>query len=216
VGIAAVAVAALFAACGGGSSGDSNEPSGNFQVKVTSASFPSHQAVGQTSLMKIDVTNTGKKTVPTLAVSVEIEGKEGEGAQIPFAIHVPETGLANGDRPVWVLAATYPRLAGSSEPGGATTSGSKTYSFGPLKPGKSVEAVWKLSAVRPGKYTVAYEVGAGLSGEAHAKTASGVAPGGSFVTDISTELPETEVNGAGEIVEVGSGSEGSSSGGTGG
>ena len=56
--------------------------------------------------------------------------------------------------------------------------------------------------MRPGKYTVGYEVGAGLSGEAKAKTSSGVAPGGSFVADISTALPETEVNGAGEIVEI--------------
>jgi len=75
-------------------------------------------------------------------------------------------------------------------------------SGGALKPGKSVKAVWKLSAVRPGKYTVAYQVGAGLSAETKAKTSSGVTPGGSFVADITTELPETEVNGAGEIVEI--------------
>ena len=204
MGSAALAVAALLAACGGGSSADSNEPTGNFRVTVTKASFPSHQAVGQTSLMEIDVRNEGKRTVPNLNVSVDIKGKEGEGSQIPFAVHLPEPGLANSDRPVWVLAATYPRLAGSSEPGGATTSGSKTYSFGPLKPGKTVEAVWKLSAVRAGKYTVAYEVDAGFGAKTKAKTAGGVVPGGSFVADISTELPETEVNGAGEIVEIGS------------
>ncbi len=201
MGSAALAVAALLAACGGSSS-DSNEPAGNYQVKVTDASFPARQFVGQTSLMKIDVKNTGKKTVPALVVAVDIKGKEGETAQIPFSIHEPDPELANGDRPVWVLSATYPRLAGSSDPGGAETSSPGTYSFGALKPGKSVEAVWKLSAVRPGKYTIAYEVGAGLGGEVKAKTSSGVSPGGSFVTDISTELPETEVNGAGEIVEI--------------
>jgi hypothetical protein len=201
VGSAALAVAALLAACGGSSS-DSNQPAGNYQVKVTGASFPAHQFVGQTSLMKIDVENDGKKTVPALVVSVSIEGKEGESAQIPFSVHEPDPELANGDRPVWVLSATYPRLAGSSAPGGAATSSQGTYSFGPLKPGKSIEAVWKLSATRPGKYTVAYQVGAGLNSEAKARTASGVVPGGSFVTEISTELPETEVNGAGEIVEI--------------
>jgi hypothetical protein len=196
-----LAVAALLAACGGSSS-DSNQRAGNYQVKVTGASFPSRQFVGQTSLMKIDVRNTGKKTVPALTVTVNLEGKEGEAAQIPFAVHDPEPGLANGDRPVWVLAATYPRRAGSSAPGGAGTSSISTYSFGPLKAGKTVEAVWKLSAVRPGKYTLAYEVGAGLDAETKAKTSSGVAPGGSFVADISTSLPETEVNAAGEIVEI--------------
>jgi hypothetical protein len=201
VGSAALAVAALLAACGGSSS-DSGEPAGTYQVKVTRASFPPRQFVGQTTLMKIDVENDGKKTVPSLTVSVNIKGKEGETAQIPFSVHEPDPELANGDRPVWVLSASYPRRAGSSDPGGAGTSSPGTYSFGALKPGKSVAAVWKLSAVRPGKYTIAYQVGAGLSGEVKAKTSSGVAPGGSFVTEISTELPETEINGAGEIVEI--------------
>lgn len=202
MGSAVLALAALLAACGGGSGSDSNEKAGTYKVAVTDASFPAKQFIGQTSLMQIDVKNTGDKTVPALTVTVDVGGKEGEEARIPFAIHDPQPGLAGPDRPVWVLAATYPRLVGSSEPGGAETSNAKTYSFGPLKPGKSVEAVWKLSAVRAGKYTIAYEIDAGLSGEAKAKTASGVPPGGTFVADITTKLPDTEVNGAGEIVEI--------------
>jgi hypothetical protein len=194
-------MAALLAACGESSS-DSNETAGTYRVQVTKASFPSRQFVGQTSLMKIDVSNTGKKTVPALTVTMNIEGKEGEAARIPFAVHTTQPGLANGDRPVWVLSARYPRLNGSTTRAGAETSAPKTYSFGAIKPGKSVEAVWQLSAVRPGKYTVAYEVDAGLDGEAKATTSGGVAPGGSFVADITTSLPETEVNGAGEIVEI--------------
>jgi hypothetical protein len=196
-----MAMAVLIAACGGSSS-DSGEPTGKFPVAVTEASFPSHQFIGQTSLMKIDVKNSGEKTVPNLSVTVEIEGEAGEDARIPFAVSDPAPGLAGRDRPVWVLAATYPRLEGASTPGGAETTTSKTYAFGPVKPGKSVEAVWKLSVVRPGKFTVAYEVGAGLTSKTKAETSSGVAPGGSFVTDITTELPETEVNAAGEIVEI--------------
>src|SRR6202000_1402416 len=130
--------------------------------------------------------NTGEKTVPALVVTVNLEGKEGEDARIPFAVRDPQTGLAGPDRPIWVLAATYPRLANSSEPGGAETSNLKTYTFGPLKPGKSVEAVWKLSAVRAGKYTLGYEVGAGLNRQAKAKTPSRVRPGGTFVADNNT------------------------------
>jgi hypothetical protein len=212
VGSAALALAALLAACGESSS-DSNEAAGNYQVQVTKASFPSKQFVGQTSLMKIDITNTGKKTVPTLTVTMNIEGEEGEAARIPFAVHTTQPGLANADRPVWVLSANYPRLSGSTTRAGAETSAPKTYSFGAVKPGKSVEAVWKLSAVRPGKYTVAYEIDAGLDGEAKAKTSGGVAPGGSFVADITTALPETEVNAAGEIVEIQQGSGKQNSGG---
>jgi hypothetical protein len=195
-------VAALLSACGTSSSSDSNERPGTYEVAVTHAGFPTKQFIGQTSLMQIGVKNTGKKTVPALTVTINVEGAEGEEARIPFAIHDPQPGLAGPDRPVWVLSATYPRLVGSSEPGGAETSNAKTYSFGPLKPGKSVEAVWKLSAVRAGKYTVGYEVDAGLGGEARAETAGGVRPGGTFVAEITTKVPETEVNGAGEIVEI--------------
>lgn len=194
-------MAVLLGACGESSS-DSGERAGTYPVKVTAASFPVAQHVGQTSLLKLAVRNTGKHTVPALTVTINVKGEQGEGSAIPFAIHDPQAGLANADRPVWVLAASYPRLEGSSDPGGATSSSSKTYTFGALAPGKSVAAVWKLSAVRPGKYTLVYSVGAGFSTEAKAVTKGGVAPGGTIVSDISTELPETEVNGAGEIVEI--------------
>jgi hypothetical protein len=206
VGSAVLAVAVLLAACGGSSS-DSNEKPGTYQLKVTGASFPARQHVGQTSLLKIDVENDGKKTVPALTIALNIKGKEGEAAQIPFSVHEPDPELANGDRPVWVLSEGYPRPGGSTDPGGADTSSPGTYTLGALKPGKSIEAVWKLSAVRPGKYTVAYDVGAGLTAETKAKTSSGVAPGGTFVTEISTSLPETEVNGGGEVVEIEGGKE---------
>jgi hypothetical protein len=194
-------VAVLLGACGESSS-DSSERAGSYPVEVTSASFPAKQDVGQTSLLKLAVRNTGKHTIPALTMTINVKGKEGEGSAIPFAIHDPQPGLANGDRPVWVLAATYPRLEGSADPGGASTSTSKTYSFGAVKPGQSVAAVWKLSAVKPGKYTLVYGIDAGNSGEAKAVTKGGVAPGGTIVAEISTELPETEVNGAGEIVEI--------------
>ena len=201
MGSAVLAMAVLLAACGESSS-DSNQRAGNYEVKVTDASFPAKQFIGQTSLLKIDARNTSNKTVPDLTVTVNIKGKHGEAARIPFAVHDPQPGLANGDRPVWVLSATYPRLEGSKVPAGAETSAPKTYAFGEVKPGHTVEAVWKLSAVRPGKYTVAYEIDAGLGTETKAVTAGGSPPGGTFVTQISTALPETEVNGAGEIVEI--------------
>jgi hypothetical protein len=199
-----VAVAVLLAACGDDSPSGANgagEPAGTYHVRVTHASFPAEQDVGQTSLLRLGFRNGGRKTVPALAVSISIAGKQGQGSSLPFAIHDPTPGLAQADRPVWVLAATYPRLQGSSDPGGTSTSNSKTFAFGPLKPGKTVDAVWKLSAVRAGHYTLRYSVAAALSGTAKARTEGGVAPGGSFVTEVTTELPDTEVTDDGEVVE---------------
>jgi hypothetical protein len=193
-------VAALLGACGGGSS--DHEPTGTFHVKVTEASFPTPQQLGQTTLLQLGIRNTGDRTVPNLTVSFTIKGQEGEDSSLPFGVSDPQPELAQPDRPVWVLSATYPRLHGSSDPGGASTSSPKTFAFGPLKPGQTTRAVWKLNAVRAGRYHLLYKIDAGVSGTAVAKTVGGVAPGGSFATEITDRLPETEVTDSGEIVAI--------------
>jgi hypothetical protein len=192
----------MLAACGGsGSSSGSEEAEGTYRVKVTEASFPTEQRLGQTSLMRLGIRNTGDETVPALTVSITIDSREGRDSSLPFGISDPTAGVAQADRPIWVLSEGYPRFGDSSDPGGASSSNRKTFVLGPLKPGKTTDAVWKLSAVRPGDYTLVYGIDAGLSGNAKAKTEGGVAPGGSFVTEISTELPDVEVTDSGEVIE---------------
>jgi hypothetical protein len=202
IGFAALAAAALVGGCGSSASSSDDEPTGTFHVKVTEARFPAEQKLGQTSLLRLGIRNTGKRTVPALTVTFTIAGKEGVSSSLPFGVNDPQPELAQPERPVWVLAQTYPRLHGSAEPGGASTSSRKTFTFGELKPGATTQAVWKLSAVRAGKYTLLYGIDAGLGGKAKAKTDNGVGPGGSFATEISDRLPETEVTDSGEIVEV--------------
>ncbi len=192
----------MLGACGGGSSSDADEPSGTYRVDVDSASFPTLQKLGQTSLLRLGLSNSGDKTVPALTVSFTIAGKEGVSSSLPFGVRDPQTGLAQPERPVWVLAQTYPRFAGSNKPGGAETSNRKTFDLGPLKPGASTEAIWKLSAVRAGKFTLLYSVDASVTGTARAVTDGDVTPGGSFATEITAELPETEVTDSGEIREI--------------
>lgn len=169
-------------------------------MKVVTASFPSEQSLGQTSLLKLGVRNESEKAIPGLTFTVSIAGKEGEGATLPFAIRDPQPGLAQPDRPVWVLARHYPKLAGSTEPGGAEGAALKTFTFGPVKPGDTTEAVWKLSASRKGSYRLDYSIGS--TGEVRLETSDGVKPGGSFAATISPEVQNITVNGAGEIVEV--------------
>ena len=168
---------------------------------MTGASFPTRQQLGQTSLMKLGIRNTGKKTVPALTVNVSIAGNEGQTSTLPFAIHDPQPELAQPDRPVWVLAAHYPKFAGSSAPGGAETSNQKTYDFGPLKPGRTANLVWKLSAVKSGHYDLLYAIDAGLGKQTRAETGNGVEPGGSFSVQISSARVDKEVTGNGEVVE---------------
>jgi hypothetical protein len=204
--VAAAALALSIAACGGDeSSSDANEAAGTYELKVTDASFPTEQRLGSTSLMKLGIRNSGDKTIPALTVNVSIAGKEGRGSTLPFAIRDPQPELAQPDRPVWVLAEHYPKFAGSSEPGGGETSNQKTYDFGALKPGATANVLWKLSAVKTGRYVLTYAVGAGLGTQVKAKTSGGVAPGGSFTVQISSAPLDKEVAENGEVVDLKSG-----------
>jgi hypothetical protein len=201
-GLAALAIAASLAACGESAS-DADEPEGKYEVKVVKASFPTEQDLGQTALMKIAVRNTGDKTVPTAGITISIAGEEGQSSSLPFGIRDPQPDLAQPDRPVWVVAEGYPKLSGeTTKRGGATSSSRKTFDFGALKPGKTVEGIWKLSAVKAGRFTVLYAVDAGLGGKAKAETDSGVAPGGTFKVQVTDATPDVEVNDSGEVVEI--------------
>lgn len=202
-GAIALALTVFLAACGGESSSDSNEAAGSYRVDVVEANFPAKQRLGETTLLRLGVHNTGHKALPALTVSISVGGKEGRTSALPFGYRDPASGIAQPDRPVWALASGYPKTNGSSEPGGAETAEPKTFDFGPLKPGATTEAVWKLSAVKAGKYRLFYEVGAGLTDETKAEAANGAEAGGSFAVQISDVPPEVEVKDNGEVVEIG-------------
>ena len=195
-------MALALTACGEESSSDANETAGNYPVKVVTAEFPSKQRLGETTLLRLGVRNTGRKTLPALTVTISVGGKEGRDSTLPFGYRDPQPGLAQPDRPVWVLSARYPKANGSPEPAGAETSSPKTFDFGPLKPGATTEAVWKLNAVKTGDFELFYEVGAGLGGSAKAETAAGTEAGGSFAVKVTEVPPDTEVTDNGEVVEI--------------
>jgi hypothetical protein len=203
-GFLALALAASLAACGGSdSSGSDDEPEGKYEMEVVEASFPAKQALGQTSLMRIALRNTGDRAVPTAAVTISVAGEEGQTSSLPFGVHDRQPGLAQPDRPVWVLEEGYPQAAGTTtKRGGATSASDKSFDFGPLEPGKTVEGIWKLSAVRAGRFTVLFDVDAGLGGRARAETGNGVAPGGTFKVEITDVTPNVEVTDSGEVVEI--------------
>lgn len=197
--VLALAIASALAACGSsGERQDASEPAGKFQVKIVTSSFANRQRLAGTSLLRIGVRNTGTEAVPALAVTISLD----RNAVHPFSTYDTQPGLASPDRPVWVLENDYPKLAGQHNSAGAETANDKTFDFGSLEPGKTVEAVWKVTPVRPGIYTLDYQVDAGLTGKAKAVTADGRPPTGSFVVKISSEPPQTRVNDKGEVVEI--------------
>jgi hypothetical protein len=195
----ALALSMALSACGGGGERqDAGEPGGKFPVKVVTSSFPTRQRLAQTSLLRIGVQNTGDQALPALTVTISLD----KNAVHPFSTFDPQPGLADPDRPVWVLENNFPRLAGKKRTAGAETANVKTFDFGSLKPGGTVEAVWEVTPVRAGNYVLDYKVDAGLSGKPKAVTADGGPVSGSFAVKISSQPPQTRVNDKGEVVVV--------------
>lgn len=188
-----------LAACGGGGERqDAGEPEGDYPVEVTEAKFPNRQRLAKTTNLRLGVENAGTETIPDLAVTIFID----DGASGSFNIRLDQPGLANPNRPVWVLEDKYPQVAGEPRPEGSspgTVTQTNTFAFGPLEPGEEREMVWKVTPVRGGTYTVNYEVAAGLQGNARAVTTDESEPSGEFVVTISTKPPMARVDDEGEV-----------------
>jgi hypothetical protein len=189
-----------LAGCGGSPERqDEDEPEGDFAVEVTTAQFANRQRLAETTDLRLGVENTGSEDIPDLAITIFVD----DGAAGPFSIREEQPGIANPNRPVWILENKYPRIAGEppalgSSPG--ATAQTNTFSFGSLSAGENREVIWRLTPVRGGTYTVNYEIAAGLHGKARAVTADGSEPAGKFVVTISTRPPKATVNDAGEVV----------------
>jgi hypothetical protein len=204
-GLLALVLAAGLAACGGGTRQDVTEPVGKFPVKVTQASFPTHQRISNRTDLVLGVENAGKDTIPNLAITIYTGETK---AQQPFDIHLDQPNLANPSRPVWILENGYPKLLGSgitiananhAPTAGATAAQTDTFQFGPVKPGQSRRMLWRVTPAMNGTYTVHYEVAAGLQGNAKAVTPGGAPVKGEFVVTITSKPPQTCVTGSGKI-----------------
>ena len=183
-----------MSACGGSDAErqDADEPSGEFPVEVIDAEFPTRQRLAERSDLVLSVENIGEEQIPDLAVTICLDSCEADG---PFSLRSEQSGLANPNRPVWILEQDYPKLLApgispdelNDEPtAGAEAAQTNTFSFGALAPGDEITPVWRVTPVQGGTYTVNYEIAAGLTGKAEAVTADGSPAEGSFVVTIAT------------------------------
>ncbi len=200
----AIAAGLGLAACGGGQEQDANEPSGIFPVRVTKATFPSFQRLAENTHLVIVVRNTGRDTIPDIAVTLT-NPKYGTAVQA-FATYLKMPGLASHSRPVWIINRGPGRCGYSCQQGGAgaaVTAYSNTWARGPLKPGKSTTFDWAVTAVVPGTYQVQYVVAAGLNGKAKARLNGGGIPRGTLEVKITSNPQKSYVNNNGQVVNTG-------------
>ena len=198
-----------LAACGGDEERqDENEPAGEYPVEVTSAKFPARQRLAETSDLLLKVENAGDETIPDLAITIYTGDQKADG---PFNVRSEQPGLADPNRPVWILEDGYPKVVAEgveppeldAEPtAGAETAATDTYAFGALAAGESITTVWRVTPVEGGTFTVHYEVAAGLDGRAKAVTADGSPVEGEFVATVSTKPPNTRVTDSGRVEVV--------------
>jgi len=220
-GVAALAACALLGAavagCGGGGAErqDANEPEGKFPVEVVAAKFPTDQRLAETSDLRLEVENSGDEAIPDLAVTIKTGDETASG---PFSIRSDQAGLADPNRPVWILEEGFPKLAENAAGGagspenkvdetldnapsaGSAAAHTNTFSFGEVPPGESKDIVWRVTPVKPGTFTVHYELAAGLDGKAEAVTDDGSPVEGEFVVTITDKPPRARVDDAGNVV----------------
>ena len=200
-----------LSACGGGQSQAAHEPRGTFTVNVSTARFPASQQISQHTHLVIAVRNTSRATLPDVAVTIcnvtcAYPAPKGEGSSAQaFAANIDQPYTANPSRPNWIVDRGPGRCGYSCQNGGqgaGVTAYSNTWALGKLRPGHTARFDWAVTAVAPGRHTVAWEVAAGLDGGARAVLSDGSQPHGTFAVHISTAAPQTYVNNDGKIVNA--------------
>ena len=84
-------------------------PIGNFPVAVNTAKFPTDQRLAETSTLELAVENAGTETIPDLAVTIYTGDPKSAGGR-RSRLRSDQPGLADPNRPVWVLEYGFPKL----------------------------------------------------------------------------------------------------------
>jgi hypothetical protein len=176
-------------ACGGGERQDKLEKAGDYKVEIVNASFPEKQAIADATTMKISVRNADNKTLPNVAVTVATEPGDSGGAPQAFSSDISDPNVADSSRPIWIV---------DQGPKGGDTAYTNTWALGPLKAGETKDFEWKVTAVKPGDYTIDYSVSPGLNGKA--KVASGGTTKGTFKVTVDDKPPDARVGDNGEVI----------------
>jgi hypothetical protein len=199
--------AVLIAGCGGSEPRqDENEEEGDYPVEVTVAEFAPKQRLAEATDLELAFRNTGDETMPDLALTIYTGDEMADGA---FNVRSAQEGLADPNRPVWILENDYPKVLeegastkdlDSAPTAGAETASTNTYSFGELEAGDEIHTVFRVTPVVAGTFTVHYQVAAGLDGNARAVTDTGEPVEGEFVATITDQPQETKVDEQGNVV----------------
>jgi len=179
--LAALATSSL-AACGAGERQDADEPVATYEVEVSEPRFPERQRLARPSTLRLEVRNTGRRTIPNVAVTLRGFDQARE-----------RSDTADPSRPVWIVG---------DEPTGGTTAYADTWALGSLGPGQSTTFEWEVTAIQAGTWDLRYRVSAGLDGRARARLADGSVPAGRLRATVLDEPADARVDpDTGEVLD---------------
>jgi len=179
--LALLAVSGL-AACGAAARQDADEPMTTYEVEVSEPEFPERQRLAQPSTLRLAVRNTGRRTIPNIAVTLR-----------GFEQRRERDGSADPSRPVWIV---------DDEPAGGTTAYADTWALGRLDPGRSKTFAWDVTAIQAGTWDLRYRVSAGLDGRARARLADGGVPQGRLRVEVLDQPADARVDpDTGEVLD---------------
>lgn len=180
---ATAAVALTLAGCGGSGSSD-DEQTATYPVAIPHKSFPAHQSLAEHVELQLAVRNTGTRTIPNVAATLET-GRGPDGAVVQaFGATLNGQGLASHSRPVWIV---------DDGPLSGDTAYANTWALGSIAPHDTKTFIWRVVPVRAGRYTLRYLLTGSTNGRSRLRLADGGAPHGSF---------EVHVDGAPAVVRV--------------
>jgi hypothetical protein len=171
---APLAVLGVAGCGGGGARQDAGEPAKTYRVAIVRSSFPARQRLAAPARLVVEVRNTGKATVPNVAVTVE-----------SFSARSERPDLADSDRPVWVI---------DRPPAGSATAYTNTWALGPVFAGETKQFVWRVTPVQTGIHRLRLRVAAGLAGRAKAVLSGNRAPEREVTVRISSRPARARVD----------------------
>lgn len=191
---AASAAVALALAAGCGDSEEQDvEPIASYRVAAPQATFPAKQQLAHPVELRIAVRNTGRRTIPNVAATIQTGGGSGDALTDAFSSQSKEQGLASRTRPVWIV---------DEGPLNGDTAFGNTWALGSVRPGKTRTFTWRVVPVRAGRYELRYRLFGSASGRSQLRLADGSAPQGSLNVRVNGKPAVVRVTPDGRIVSV--------------
>ena len=172
--LAAVTVAAIgLPGCGGGDGSKSGAKVADLQVP--SASFASHQSLAKPENLRISIHNPGSKTLRRVTIAIQPGDPRSTGSG--FYNNTGGTGSSDPRRPIWIV---------NSQPPNGPTADPAVWQFGPLGAGRTITAVWNVTPVQAGNFSIRWTVGGDLAGKVRIENGHGDPLTGKFKVNVSS------------------------------